>query len=136
MDKFRNDIKRLGLSAEQLQGFRGMVNALFLASLVLEPGWTLTAFYTWLDTFIPFTDGMEKGKESLATAAALQSEACRKSGLQHWIDFNENNQNPMPTGMIDDLAQFLSHQSGNVCDLVIMSASLHRPLGRKVSNRV
>ena len=92
--EFRNDIKRLGLSAEQLQGFRGMVNALFLASLVLEPGWTLTAFYTWLDTFIPFTDGMEKGKESLATAAALQSEACRKSGLQHWIDFNEDNKNP------------------------------------------
>lgn len=92
--QFRNDVKRLGISAEMLQSWRGLANLLFIAGLVLEPGWTLTMFYEWLDTVIPFTDAIEKGKEQLATAAALQSKKCRKSGLQHWIDFNSDNDEP------------------------------------------
>jgi hypothetical protein len=88
--QFRNDIKRLGISAEMLQSFRGLVNILFIAGLVLEPGWTLTMFYNWLDTVLPFTDGLEKAKEQMATAAALSNGGCRKSGIQHWIDFGDN----------------------------------------------
>ena len=47
-------------------------------------------FYKWLDTVLPFTDGLEKAKEQMATAAALSNGGCRKSGIQHWRDFGDN----------------------------------------------